>query len=136
MCTEDKTNLTSINFWYRLCDLDDDGVLSLHEISQLYALQYERMGITGNETIPFLDILRQLIDAINPADASVVTIADLLASKQAPVFFNTLVDLQKFLVHEYQAPQFDQDADELARKLTPWEFYILSEYDSLVNDNG
>jgi serine/threonine-protein phosphatase 2A regulatory subunit B'' len=53
MCTEDKTNLTAINFWYRLCDLDDDGVLSLHEIAALYAQQFQRMEMSGNETIPF-----------------------------------------------------------------------------------
>jgi hypothetical protein len=108
----------------------------VHEIALLYAQQFERMGITGNETIPFPDVLRQLIDAVNPADARIITVPDLLASRQADVFFNTLVDLQKFLLHEYQAPQFDQETDELARKLTPWEFYVLAEYDALVNDNG
>jgi serine/threonine-protein phosphatase 2A regulatory subunit B'' len=135
MCTEDKTNLTSINFWYRLCDLDDDGVLSVHEISLLYAQQFERMGITGNEAIPFPSVLRQLIDAVTPAEPRIVTLADLIASRQADVFFNTLVDLQKFLIREYQAPMLDQEAGELARKLTPWELYVLAEYDALVNDN-
>jgi serine/threonine-protein phosphatase 2A regulatory subunit B'' len=136
MCTQDKSNLTSINFWYRLCDLDDDGVISLHEISRLYALQYERMALTGNEQVPFSDVIRQLMDAVMPANADAVTVSDLLASKQADVFFNTLVDLQKFIMREYQAPQFDLETDELVRKLTPWEFYVLAEYDALVNDTG
>jgi serine/threonine-protein phosphatase 2A regulatory subunit B'' len=116
--------------------LDDDGVLSLQEIERLYAQQFERMGMTGNETIPFSDVMRQLMDAVMPEDVGMVTIDDLIKSKQADVFFNTLIDLQKFLIKEYQGPLFDQESDELARKLTPWEFYVLGEYDALVNDNG
>jgi serine/threonine-protein phosphatase 2A regulatory subunit B'' len=136
MCTEDKTNLTSINFWYRLCDLDDDGVLSLNEIARLYAQQFERMGMTGDETIPFGDILRQLIDAVKPAKPSVVTVKDIVASKQAELFFTTLVDLQKFIIREYHAPDFDPDAEELARKLSPWDIYVLTQYNLLVNETA
>jgi serine/threonine-protein phosphatase 2A regulatory subunit B'' len=134
--SEDKTSPTAINFWFRLCDLDDDGVLSLHEIGELYAVQFERQGITGNERIPFTDVTKQLIDAVNPADPAAVTLADLVASKQTPLFFNTLVDLQKFLIQEYQSPQFDQEIEELQRKLTPWEFYVLAEYESLINETA
>ncbi|OHT14025.1 phosphoprotein phosphatase [Tritrichomonas foetus] len=136
MSSEDKTNLTSINFWYRLCDLDDDGLLSIKEIEDLYHTQYERMRITGNETIPFEDIFRQLIDMINPEGAAYVTVQDLLKSKMADVFFNTLFDLQKFLIREYQFPLVNAELDEMTKKLSPWEVYVLIEYDQLVNDGA
>lgn len=136
MSSEDKTNLTSINFWYHLCDLDDDGVLSIKEIEELYHIQHERMSITGNETIPFEDIFRQLIDMINPEGKAFITIQDLLRSKMADVFYNTLFDLQKFLTREYQFPLINPDMDEMAKKLTQWEIYVLIEYDQLVNEGG
>jgi serine/threonine-protein phosphatase 2A regulatory subunit B'' len=136
MCTEDKTNLTAINFWYRLCDLDDDGVLSLHEIAALYGQQFQRMQMSGNETIPFEDVLRQLIDAVKPENPSFVTLRDIIASKQAEIFFTTLVDLQKFLIQEYHAQGYDPDADELVKRLTPWDVYVLTQYNQLVNDTG
>lgn len=135
MCSEDKTNLTSINFWYKLCDLDDDGILSIKEIEQLYDVQYERMRNTGNETIPFEDIFRQLMDMINPNCQSYITIPDLVESKMADVFFNTIFDLQKFLMREYQYPFINYGMDELTKDLSPWEIYVLVEYDKLVNDN-
>jgi serine/threonine-protein phosphatase 2A regulatory subunit B'' len=136
MFTEDKTTLTAINFWYKLCDLDDDGLLSLKEIEDLYEQQFERMSITGNETIPFGDILRQLWDMINPRDAAFITVADLIKSKMADVFFNTVFDLQKFLIREYQYPIVNPDLDELTAKLSPWEVYVLMEYDQLASDAG
>lgn len=136
MSSEDKTNATSINFWYKLCDLDEDGIMSLKEIEELYLDQFERMRITGNETIPFEDILRQLMDMIDPEDPAVVTIADLTRSKMADVFFNSLFDLQKFLIREYQFPLVNPNFDEVTKHLTPWEIYVLIEYDQLVNDAG
>jgi serine/threonine-protein phosphatase 2A regulatory subunit B'' len=134
MCMEDKTNLTSINFWFRLCDLDDDGVLSLHEISVLYSQQFERMRMTGHEAIPFRNILRQLIDAVKPANPSGVTIRDIVNSRQADLFFTTLVDIHKFLAHEYQVPMLDPDVDDIPRKLSPLDIYVLTQYAQLVND--
>lgn len=136
MSSEDKTNLTSINFWYHLCDLDNDGILSIKEIEELYHIQHERMSITGNETIPFEDIFRQLIDMINPEGKAYITKQDLIKSKMADVFFNTLFDLQKFLTREYQFPLINPDLDEMAKKLTQWEIYVLIEYDQLVNEGG
>ena len=135
MSSEDKTNLTSINFWYKLCDLDDDGVLSMKEVEELYDMQFERMRITGNETIPFEDIIRQLMDMIHPADASMVTISDLVKSKLADVFYNTLFDLQKFLVREYQFT-VNPDLDDVTKHLSPWELYVLIEYDQLVSEGS
>jgi serine/threonine-protein phosphatase 2A regulatory subunit B'' len=134
MCTEDKTNVTSVTFWFRLCDLDDDGVLSIDEIARLYEQQNERLAVTGNETIPFADVFRQLIDAVRPENHAALTLADLIASRQAVLFFNTLVDLKKFLQQEYQVPEFEQPTDELRKKLTPWEYFALSEYEALAND--
>ena len=135
MSSEDKTNLTSINFWYRLCDLDDDGVLSLKEIEELYDMQFERMRITGNETIPFEDIIRQLMDMVHAQDTAYVTVSDLLTSKLADVFYNTIFDLQKFLIREYQF-QPNSNFDDMTKHLSPWELYVLIEYDQLVNEGG
>jgi serine/threonine-protein phosphatase 2A regulatory subunit B'' len=135
ICTEDKASVTALHFWFRLCDLDDDGVLSIHEISQLYAQQFERMGMAGNETIPFADVLRQLIDAVNPRNRAMVTIKDLVASKQGEVFFTTLVDLHRFLIREYQVPVYDPEANEFARKLTPWDLYVMAQYNVLINES-
>ena len=132
--SEDKTTQTSINFWYHLCDLDDDGYLSMAEIEQLYAVQFEQIKMTGNETIPFDDIQKQLMDIVSPANPAYVTIEDLVRCKQADVFFNTLFDIQKFLTREYQFPMVNPGFDEATKGLTPWEIYVLIEYDQLVND--
>jgi serine/threonine-protein phosphatase 2A regulatory subunit B'' len=132
--TEDKTSPTAINFWFKLCDLDDDGVLSIKEIELLYEVQFERMRITGNETIPFSDICRQLMDMVRPDNLGRVTLKDLLRSKMTDMFFNILFDLQKFLVKEYQSPLVNTGFDEATKSMSPWEIFVLIEYDQLVSD--
>jgi serine/threonine-protein phosphatase 2A regulatory subunit B'' len=132
ICTEDKKMLASIYFWFRLCDLDDDGCLSLLEIEKLYDVQFERMSVTGNETIPFGDVLRQMIDILTPENPAVISIQDLIRCKQPNLFLNTLIDLHKFLIQEYQTPEpiFGQD-----NPLTPWELFAVVEYSRLVNES-
>jgi serine/threonine-protein phosphatase 2A regulatory subunit B'' len=125
---EDKTTPASVHFWFRLCDLDDDGVLSLKEIAELYDVQYERMSLGGYTTIPFGDIYRLLMDIVCPENVGVVTIQDLLACKQADAFFNALINIQKFLITEYQIPTSRPDID----RLSPWEVFAFIEYARLV----
>jgi serine/threonine-protein phosphatase 2A regulatory subunit B'' len=136
MACEDKTSLTAITLWFKVCDLDEDGVLSLKEIEELYDLQRKRMIVTGNEIISFHDVLTQLWDMINPINPLFVTLADLVRSKTADVFFNMLFDLQKFLLREYHYPVIDSELDELKGKLTPWEVYVLVEYERLIANSG
>jgi hypothetical protein len=45
--TGDVATDMAVCFWFRLCDRDDDGVLSLWEITELCNLQYERMNFGG-----------------------------------------------------------------------------------------
>jgi serine/threonine-protein phosphatase 2A regulatory subunit B'' len=132
--TEDKTSPTAINFWFKLCDLDDDRVLSITEIELLYDVQFERMRITGNETIAFSDIVRQLMDMVRPENLGRVTLKDLLRSKMTDMFFNILFDLQKFLLREYQSPLMNTGFDEATKNMSPWEIFVLIEYDQLVSD--
>jgi hypothetical protein len=55
---------------FKLCDLDDDGVICIKEIELLNEVRFERMRITGNKTIPFSDISRQFKDMVRPGDRS------------------------------------------------------------------
>jgi serine/threonine-protein phosphatase 2A regulatory subunit B'' len=135
MSLEDKLSPTAIRFWYKLCDLDEDEILSMKEITELYATQLERMRITGNETIPFGDMLRQLWDMINPADPSFITVADLVRCQLSDVFFSALFDLQKFLLREYQFPYSNPNLEEPIKRLSGWDLFVLFEYEQLVNES-
>ena len=64
---EDKRNPTSIEYWFRVLDLDGDGVLSMYELEYFYNEQIEQMRERQIEYMPFTDLLCQVSD---PTDLS------------------------------------------------------------------
>ena len=54
---EDKTTDTSIEFWFRCCNLDNDGVLTLFEMEHFYREQLYRMHCLNVEAVPIADLL-------------------------------------------------------------------------------
>ncbi|KAA6394670.1 MAG: putative Serine/threonine protein phosphatase 2A regulatory subunit B''beta [Streblomastix strix] len=63
---EDKTSSASINYWFRIIDLDADGVISAWEMEQFYKDQVERLEGIDMEIVKFNDILVQCVDMIRP----------------------------------------------------------------------
>lgn len=133
MSVEDKTSRTATNFWFKLCDLDDDGALSMREIEYIYYSMHERMRNNGQETVPFTDVIKQLLDMVNPDGHPWITLEDLLKTKMGEQFFNSLVDLQQFLMKEYGYSSGKQD-DDYTSQLTPWEYFVMVEYEMLSQE--
>jgi serine/threonine-protein phosphatase 2A regulatory subunit B'' len=57
---EDKTTRTSIEYWFRVVDLDNNGIITPHEMQYFYDEQAHRMEYLGGDTVSFNDILCQL----------------------------------------------------------------------------
>ena len=57
---EDKRNPTSIEYWFRILDLDGDGVLSMYELEYFYNEQIEQMRDRQIEYMPFNDLICQV----------------------------------------------------------------------------
>ena len=57
---EDKRSETSIEYWFRILDVDGDGVLSMFELEYFYNEQIEIMRERQIEYMPFNDLLCQV----------------------------------------------------------------------------
>ena len=66
MCEEDKSSPSSVRYWFKVCDIDDDGYLTFNDMKQFYMEQEQRMRDYGMEVISFKDILCQMHDLIQP----------------------------------------------------------------------
>lgn len=56
----------SIEYWFRLMDLDGDGALSMFELEHFYEEQSRRLDCMGIEALPFQDCLCQMLDLVKP----------------------------------------------------------------------
>jgi hypothetical protein len=86
------------------------------------------MNFGGYATILFKDIYRQLMDIVCLKEPGPATIQNPIACKQPNAFFNTLIDMQKFILTEYQIPTPGPDVDRWSR----WEVFAYREYPMLV----
>eukprot|EP01055_Gregarina_sp_Pseudo9_P002527 Gregarina_sp_Pseudo_9__2526@NODE_27_length_5599_cov_16_826439_g25_i0_p2_GENE_NODE_27_length_5599_cov_16_826439_g25_i0NODE_27_length_5599_cov_16_826439_g25_i0_p2_ORF_typecomplete_len606_score103_90EFhand_13/PF17958_1/2_7e20EFhand_7/PF13499_6/3_4e10SPARC_Ca_bdg/PF10591_9/8_7e03SPARC_Ca_bdg/PF10591_9/1_4e02SPARC_Ca_bdg/PF10591_9/0_11EFhand_1/PF00036_32/0_0071EFhand_8/PF13833_6/4e02EFhand_8/PF13833_6/0_083EFhand_5/PF13202_6/3_8e03EFhand_5/PF13202_6/0_18_NODE_27_length_5599_cov_16_826439_g25_i0661883 len=132
MHDEDKTTDRSIEFWFRLVDLDGDGVLRYHELAHFYSEQLVRLESRTMEAPAFDVILCQLNDMIRPEISCEFRLRDLKKQRRhAPLFFNTLLSLTKFLAWEHRDP-FIQKTEFLEFPCyTEWDRFCHLEYEKL-----
>jgi serine/threonine-protein phosphatase 2A regulatory subunit B'' len=137
MSEEDKRNPRSIEYWFRCMDLDGDGIISMYEMEYFYEEQVEKMEMLGIETLPFQDCLCQMLDMVRPKEEGKIRLKDLKACSLTPIYFDTFINLDKYLEHEQKDPFAslrDQDSDE--PEPSDWERYAAEEYELLVAEEG
>lgn len=81
LAEEDKSNPRSLEQWFKVIDLDENGLICPKEMIQFQSEQQRRMEYLNNESIVFEDIMCQLTDMIKPAKNMVFTIADFKKKK-------------------------------------------------------
>ncbi|XP_063711865.1 serine/threonine-protein phosphatase 2A regulatory subunit B'' subunit delta-like [Symsagittifera roscoffensis] len=137
---EDKQSATSIEYWFRIMDLDGDGALSMYELQHFWDEQLQRMVQQDfADLLPFEDILCEMLDLVKPADPTRITLSDLKRCKLTPVFLNTFINFKKFLdIQQRQNVGLYRDEEErrLSELETEWERYAKEEYERLVSEDG
>ncbi|XP_073397536.1 serine/threonine-protein phosphatase 2A regulatory subunit B'' subunit beta-like isoform X2 [Dendrobates tinctorius] len=134
---EDKKTQTSIEYWFRCMDLDGDGLLSMYELEYFYEEQCQKMESMAIEPLPFEDCLCQMLDLVKPQCDGKITLHDLKKSKQANLFFDTFLNLDKYLDHEQKDPfSVMRVGENEGQELSDWERYAAEEYAILVAEEA
>jgi serine/threonine-protein phosphatase 2A regulatory subunit B'' len=66
LCEEDKTSFRSLQYWFLVIDLDDNGTITPNEMDYFYEEQCHRLEYLNHEPILFVDLLCQMNDMIKP----------------------------------------------------------------------
>jgi serine/threonine-protein phosphatase 2A regulatory subunit B'' len=103
-----------------------------------YDEQIHRMEYLQHETVNFNDLVCQLHDMIKPQSENQWTLNNFMTNKQyASVFFNNLLNLNKFLAYEQKDP-FSRTEIDKNPELTDWDKFACHEYQRKLaeeNDN-
>ena len=125
---EDKTTRTSIEYWFKVLDLDDNGIVTPSEMEYFYKEQEQRLENNQNETILFNDVLCQLYDMIPPDKEYQWTIQNFYDHpKSASILFNALFNLNKFIINEQKDPFSLTEVDKIP-DYTDWDKFAYNEY--------
>jgi len=135
---EDKTTECSLAYWFRCCDLDDDGKLSPEEMRYFYRNQIHRITSLGQESINFNDVLCQMLDMVSPLDTNNITLTDLLRVDKrmiSGVLFDVLFNLHKFMRFESRDP-FQEKIRREDVFHTDWDRFAHVEYNRLAQEEA
>ena len=94
----------SIEYWFRCMDLDGDGVISLYELEYFYEDQVAKMEALGIEAMPFEDCVCSVLDLVKPTIDGKISLGDLKRCGLAHIFFNTFLNLDKYVEYEQRDP--------------------------------
>ena len=131
---EDKSNESSLRYWFNCCDLDGDSKLSSEEMKFFYRHQIHRVTSLGQESINFNDVLCQMIDMIAPDDQFGITLKDMIRPTKmlfSGVLFDILFNLHKFMRFEMRDP-FQEKIKRDDGYASDWDRYAHMEYNRLA----
>ena len=135
-------------------DLDGDGSLSMYELEYFYDEQLKKMEELCIEPVSFTDCICMMLDMIKPRFNNKITLADLKSCRLCHIFFDTFINLPKYLDHEQRDPfnnlkvSFSyidhswstrcsvQDIEEGLNDFSDWDRYARDAYELLVTEDG
>lgn len=152
---EDRTSRTAIEYWFRVLDLDDDGIISLYELEQLWVLQESRLNQEGCNAFDFKDIICVALDLMK-IDTSSLSMAPLKSFSDAPLeteprvwirsgdlkrmpalsarFFDFFVNYQKLLEREStNGNRLIREIDELQQIFFQQQQFLAFKSDSSLS---
>lgn len=133
---EDKKHPRSIEYWFRLMDIDGDGYISMYEMEYFYYEQMKRLELMNIEALPFVDSACQILDLVNPREKNKISLSDLKRTKMATIFFDTFINLEKYLEHESREFVSTRDIVQDGIVISDWDRYASEEYESLVTEES
>lgn len=130
---EDKTTETALRLWFKVCDLDDDGIISIKEMKTLYKRQKGKMEDAGMDPVPFDMIFQQILDMMG--QGVMLKMSQLRNSEHADTFFNILVDFKKFRDWEFRDPMYDNAMKASSTGMSQWDIFCQNEYERMSREN-
>jgi serine/threonine-protein phosphatase 2A regulatory subunit B'' len=126
---EDKTTKRSLEYWFKIVDLDNNGIITAYEMEYFYEEQLRRLEYLNQEAVPFKDILCQMSDMLCPPIESQFTLKDFIVKKQiSGIFFNALLNLNKFIAYEQRDPFNIKKEMSENPDFSDWDRFALTEY--------
>jgi len=138
LAEEDKTDPTSIEYWFYILDQDGDGLVSMYDLEQFYAEQLIIISRDNIEPISFHDKLTEILDRLAATIKIVpealrngIQLSQIKKTREvAQPILDTFLNAEKYVFSD-QSPDNDPKPDQVE---TPWEKFAQEAYRMLISD--
>eukprot|EP00796_Vickermania_ingenoplastis_P011183 gene11183-7760_t len=133
---EDKSTPPAIRYWFKVLDLDEDGILSAYEIRTFYEATTAKAAQYLPDQVTFENAICQVFDMLRCNEYRWLTLSDLLAEPVASyVALNMITSIIKFIQFECKDPfVLYQDRLSLSVEQRPWDRFARAEYDRMAQE--
>eukprot|EP00658_Telonema_sp_P-2_P011885 TRINITY_DN14547_c0_g1_i1.p1 TRINITY_DN14547_c0_g1~~TRINITY_DN14547_c0_g1_i1.p1 ORF type:complete len:313 (-),score=74.67 TRINITY_DN14547_c0_g1_i1:417-1355(-) len=139
LAEEDKNCPAAVLYWFKVLDLDGDGVLSGYELGYFFEEQSERILELFGEELRYEDMMCQMLDMVGATKIKShplgLTLADLRSCPSPANFFNMIFNAHKFSRFEQRDPFSEHHMRQQPEK-TDWDRFARAEYDRMASEAG
>ncbi|RNC50166.1 protein phosphatase 2 (formerly 2A), regulatory subunit B, partial [Trypanosoma cruzi] len=137
---EDKNNSPAVYYWFKVLDVDGDGILSGYELYEFYRENHQRFlefSESPEGDLSYADMMCQMIDmmgfSLSKENQFGLTLSDLRACPTPSNFFNMVFNAQKFILFEHRDP-FAEHQQKMRPEKTDWDRFARAEYDRMASE--
>lgn len=137
---EDKNCSPAVYYWFKVLDLDGDGILSGYELYRFYQENCQRFldySESPEGDLLYADMMCQMMDMVKFSCSKEgefgLTLKDLRACSTPANFFNMVFNAAKFMLFEHRDP-FAEHQQRVKLEKTDWDRFARAEYDRMASE--
>lgn len=132
---EDKTSSTSIKYWFKVIDLNNEGIITKKEMEYFYEEQIEKLKNNKKEVIKFKDVLKKITNLIPPEKENKWTLKNFLDNpKNSSIVFNMLLNMNK--INNKGKDSFIIKEIENGKDYSDWDIFAYKEFNRKMNEDN
>ena len=132
---EDKTSPTSIKYWFKVIDLNNEGIITKKEMEYFYEEQIEKLKNNKKEVMEFKDVLKKIINLIPPEKENKWNLQNFLDNPEnSSIVFNMLLNMNK--INNKGKDSFIINEIEDGKDYTDWDLFAYKEFKRKMNEDN
>lgn len=134
LADENKHHFKASEYWFRILDIDGDGKLSLEELKYFHEEIIDSIKSRIIDCKSMGDTLCHVFDMVSPANDNYITLNDIKKSKMGHKFYNTFVNINKFIEQEITDGEIQPFGEDVEIDVSEWDNFCNKQYELIVED--
>ena len=132
---EDKTSPTSIKYWFKVIDLNNEGFITKKEMEYFYEEQIEKLKNNKKEVMKFKDVFNKIKSLVPPKMENKWYLQNFLDNpKNSSIVFNMLLNMNK--INNKEKDSLIIKDIENGKDYSDWDIFAYKEFKRKIDEDN